>query len=178
MRKLLAVLAACFLLLGGAGCQFLWPNAPTSSEETDKHGRICRRIYRQMVLSAAEYPDAGMLRRHLRGGGGGNRRRRDGDGGGQQVEHPAPGVPRGEGNAPPPAVQPQRGADLYVAFTWDNPQFFFISNTYGLTGRNADSYDSISLVFTMNAQERAAAQRQLDRALNDILADIRPGTYE
>ena len=67
---------------------------------------------------------------------------------------------------------------LYVAFTWDNPQFFFISNTYGLTGRNADSYDSISLVFTMNAQERAAAQRQLDRALNDILADIRPGTYE
>ena len=65
---------------------------------------------------------------------------------------------------------------LYTS--WDNPQFFFISNTYGLTGRNADSYDSISLVFTMNAQERAAAQRQLDRALNDILADIRPGTYE
>lgn len=31
MRKLLAVLAACFLLLGGAGCQFLWPNAPTST---------------------------------------------------------------------------------------------------------------------------------------------------
>lgn len=178
LRKLLAVLAACFLLLGGAGCQFLWPNAPTSSEETDKHGayageytgkwcyqRLNTRMqacYAAIYEAVAEGIDADEM---------------------VTVADSKSSTPPQEYHGvkvtlPRQLFSRSEAQPLYVAFTWDNPQFFFISNTYGLTGRNADSYDSISLVFTMNAQERAAAQRQLDRALNDILADIRPGTYE
>ena len=178
MRKLLAVLAACFLLLGGAGCQFLWPNAPTSSEETDKHGayageytgKLCyqrlntrmQACYAAIYEAVAEGIDADEM---------------------VTVADSKSSTPPQEYHGvkvtlPRQLFSRSEAQTLYVAFTWDNPQFFFISNTYGLTGRNADSYDSISLVFTMNAQERAAAQRQLDRALNDILADIRPGTYE
>lgn len=174
----MAVLAACFLLLGGAGCQFLWPNAPTSSEETDKHGayageytgkwcyqRLNTRMqacYAAIYEAVAEGIDADEM---------------------VTVADSKSSTPPQEYHGvkvtlPRQLFSRSEAQTLYVAFTWDNPQFFFISNTYGLTGRNADSYDSISLVFTMNAQERAAAQRQLDRAVNDILADIRPGTYE
>lgn len=70
---------------------------------------------------------------------------------------------------------------LYIAFTWDNPQFFYVGNVYGLSGRNTEGkeyYDALSLVYTMNAQERAGAQRQLDAVVDEILAEIRPGAYE
>lgn len=66
MRKLLAVLAACFLLLGGAGCQFLWPNAPTSSRgNPDKHGAYAGEYTGKWCYQRLNYPDAGMLRRQF-----------------------------------------------------------------------------------------------------------------
>ena len=139
MRKLLAVLAACFLLLGGAGCQFLWPNAPTSSEETDKHGayageytgkwcyqRLNTRMqacYAAIYEAVAEGIDADEM---------------------VTVADSKSSTPPQEYHGvkvtlPRQLFSRSEAQTLYVAFTWDNPQFFFISNTYGLTGRNADS---------------------------------------
>lgn len=70
---------------------------------------------------------------------------------------------------------------LYIAFTWDNPQFFYVGNIYGLAGHRENDkeyYTTLNLMYTMNAQERAAARGWLDAAVEEILADVRPGSYQ
>ncbi len=64
---------------------------------------------------------------------------------------------------------------LYNAFLTDNPQFFFIGSTYSYEGYrsgNIDYYDTFCLVFTMSAQERVTASRQLDAAVRSILRKV------
>ncbi|MCL2487729.1 MAG: hypothetical protein FWE80_03510, partial [Oscillospiraceae bacterium] len=64
---------------------------------------------------------------------------------------------------------------LFLAFTTDNPQFFYIGNTYSYEGyRESDGleyYNIFCLVFTMNFPEREAAAGRLDA----ILAEAREG---
>lgn len=64
---------------------------------------------------------------------------------------------------------------LYTAITWDNPQFFYIGNTYSYEGYragNVDNYDVFCLVFTMNAQERDRAARQLEDAVDLVMEGV------
>ena len=67
---------------------------------------------------------------------------------------------------------------LYTALTWDNPQFFYIGNTYSYEGYRAgdvDYYNVFCLVFTMNAQERDQASRQLEDSLYALLEGVGDG---
>lgn len=57
---------------------------------------------------------------------------------------------------------------LYTAFIWDNPQFFFIGNTYSYEGYragNTDYYNVFCLVYTMSAGERKTASARLENAV-------------
>lgn len=59
---------------------------------------------------------------------------------------------------------------LYQAFTWDNPQFFFLSNNYYYEGYHNDKTGnivcrSLCLPYTMPASER----RRLDDELNQVI---------
>lgn len=61
---------------------------------------------------------------------------------------------------------------LYTAFFYDNPQFFYVNNTYGLEGYEADSqsyYNKLVFTYTMDADTRKAAKAQLDKAVETIL---------
>ncbi len=61
---------------------------------------------------------------------------------------------------------------LYTAFFYDNPQFFYINNTYGLEGYEADGkshYNKLVFTYTMDADTRKAAKTKLDQAVETIL---------
>ena len=61
---------------------------------------------------------------------------------------------------------------LYTAFFYDNPQFFYINNTYGLEGYEADGrshYNKLVFTYTMNADARKTAKAKLDKAVETIL---------
>lgn len=69
---------------------------------------------------------------------------------------------------------------LYTAFTWDNPQFFYIGNTYSFEGYQMGEnnyYNTISLVLTMNQAERTAAAGRLEQTVTEIL-DQRPAAAD
>lgn len=73
----------------------------------------------------------------------------------------------------PEALRSREEAQLiYTAFTWDNPQFFYIGNTYSYKGYRSggvDYYDRFTLVFTMNAREREQAQTKLERVVEQLV---------
>ena len=61
---------------------------------------------------------------------------------------------------------------LYTAFLFDNPQFFYIGNTYSYEGYRAggtDFYNIFCLVYSMSAQERAVAAARLEDTVSRIL---------
>ncbi|MDD2361540.1 MAG: hypothetical protein PHH84_01075 [Oscillospiraceae bacterium] len=64
---------------------------------------------------------------------------------------------------------------LYTAFVSDNPQFFYIGNTYSFegyrTGRT-DHYNVFCIVFTMTAQERSTASVRLEDAISQIRTSL------
>ena len=64
---------------------------------------------------------------------------------------------------------------LYTAFFYDNPQFFYINNTYGLEGYEADGrshYNKLVFTYTMNADARKDAKAELDKAVETILQGV------
>lgn len=76
---------------------------------------------------------------------------------------------------PEPLLDKSEAQRLYTAFTWDNPQFFFVGNTYSYEGYRSggtDYYNVFCLVFTMDAQERATAHQKLQTALADICRSL------
>ena len=67
---------------------------------------------------------------------------------------------------------------LHTAFYYDNPQFFYVHSTYGLEGYEKDGtayYNKMVFTYTMDAATRKQARDQLDSAVNKILRD-RPNT--
>jgi hypothetical protein len=69
---------------------------------------------------------------------------------------------------------------LYEAFTWDNPQFYFLSNDYYYEGyRNEKTGElvcrSLCLAFTMSAAERRVAGARLEQALDEFTRDLPRG---
>ena len=61
---------------------------------------------------------------------------------------------------------------LFESFYLDNPAFFFIDRTYSLAGQQVGDknvYDTLLLQYTMNAEQRVAATKELDNAIQRIL---------
>lgn len=74
----------------------------------------------------------------------------------------------------------QEAKQLYLAFTWDNPQFFFLSNDYYYEGYNNEKTGtvvcrSLCLPFTMGAEERRQVNDQLETAVEGYLATLPAG---
>ena len=72
---------------------------------------------------------------------------------------------------------------LYTAFTRDNPHLFYIGSTYSYKGYHAgsaDYYTTFTLVYTMNASERAAAASLLEEKVNALLTQAQqlPSQFE
>lgn len=66
---------------------------------------------------------------------------------------------------------------LYTSFCTDNPQFFFLGNTYSYEGyrtegSNTEHYTTICLVFSMTMAERRAAEYHLERQISTILQGV------
>lgn len=67
---------------------------------------------------------------------------------------------------------------LFNAFTADNPQFFYVGNTYSYEGYQLDGtdyYDTFCLTLTMTAEERQDAAAALEAEVDALLAQIPEG---
>ena len=69
---------------------------------------------------------------------------------------------------------------LYQAFTWDNPQFFFLSNDYYYEGYRNDKTGalvcrSICLPFNSTPEERRKTAKKLEQAGEEMLKDLPSG---
>ena len=177
MKKLLAVLC-CIGLLSLSGCSFIWPSA--SSDKESSNSAPFQAKYLSDYAGKWSY-------RHL------DERFRqcyaalyaavtDGFGWDETVSiaDSSAGTEReytGIKVTLPQSLHNREEAQLlYTAFTWDNPQFFYVGNTYSYEGYRVDEtdyYNVFCLVFNMNAQERAVASRQLDAAIH-VLMDALP----
>lgn len=68
----------------------------------------------------------------------------------------------------------EEAQELYTAFTTDNPQLFYIGNLYSYEGYRSgsvDYYNVFDLVYSMDAQQRAEASKQLNSAIAPVLQD-------
>ncbi len=78
-----------------------------------------------------------------------------------------------------PLLSQEETTLLYNAFTRDNPQFFYIGNTYrceGYTRGKQTYYDTVFLTFTLSAKQRTAANTALEQALTEWLRDLPAAT--
>ena len=67
---------------------------------------------------------------------------------------------------------------LFNAFTVDNPQFFFVGNTYSYEGYRLDGvdyYDVFCLTLTMDAATRKTAYTSLEKAVTTLMATLPEG---
>lgn len=74
---------------------------------------------------------------------------------------------------PTPLTDSDEARLLFTAFTADNPEFFYIGNTYSYEGYRqggVDRYDVFCLTLTMDARSRDLAAAELERAVAGILA--------
>lgn len=183
MKRLLLALSAALLLMSSAGCAYIWPSPPSSDggrhasdggdpdreafsgkwcyQRLDEDMRDCYAAVYAAVLEGFARDErvtisdskAGTEREYL----------------GLKVTLPVPLRSR------------EQAQTLYTAFTWDNPQFFYVGNTYSYEGYrsgNADYYTTFCLVFTMNAQVRREASAALEAVIGEFLAGIPENTDE
>lgn len=74
---------------------------------------------------------------------------------------------------PTPLTDSEEARRLFTAFTADNPQFFYIGNTYSYEGYRQDGtdrYDVFCLTLTMDARSRGLAAAELEREVAAIVA--------
>lgn len=79
-----------------------------------------------------------------------------------------------------PMTDQKQAELLYTAFFRDNPQFFYVGGAYELEGYMKDDtpcYDTLVLMYTMDAAARQAAQRELESAVQNIFSRI-PNTKD
>lgn len=175
-----AVSAAVILLLGG--CSFQWalpgwqqPDPPASPTDTDYSAEYAgRRCYRSLSprmqqMYAAVY--SAMRECHtdtwisIRSADGST------DYIGLKVQLPVAMTSSSEARL------------LFNALTNDNPQFFYIGNTYSYEGYRLDDidyYDIFCLTLTMPYAERQAAADVLEQTIAELLAAVpeNAGAYE
>ena len=76
---------------------------------------------------------------------------------------------------PTPLTETADADTLFYAFTNDNPQFFFLGNTYSYEGYrtdDADYYDTFCLTCGMDAAARRTAASELTTAVDAMVAGI------
>ncbi len=183
MKKCAAILLMLMLCLCSSGCSLFWPDASdpvASGEPVDSaayewrwsYQRLSPRLQEDYVALFQAVTD------HF-----------DVDSTVKISKNEAEDSRSGEGeermgvrvSLPQVLVSLDEAQELYIAFTRDNPQFFYLGSTYNLEGysvRDQNYYNALSLVFTMNAAERRTAQTRLEAAVADCLRKVRPGEYD
>ena len=76
---------------------------------------------------------------------------------------------------PSPLTNAEDAQTLFYAFTTDNPQFFFLGNTYSYEGYRVDGtdyYDTFCLTFLMDTAAREEAAHRLEDAVTDVLTTV------
>ncbi len=74
---------------------------------------------------------------------------------------------------PAPLTNAEDARVLFHAFTTDNPQFFFVGNTYSYEGYRVDDtdyYDTFCVTFLMDAAARKIAAQKLENTVSALLA--------
>ena len=69
----------------------------------------------------------------------------------------------------------EKAKELFNAVFLDNPQFFYVSNTFligGYTKGDQPHYNKIEFVYTMTADTRKQAQTKLENAVSAILKEV------
>ncbi len=82
---------------------------------------------------------------------------------------------------PAPITDTADARTVFNAFTTDNPQFFFLGNTYSYEGYHLDGtdyYDTFYLTFAMNAETRREAAAKLEAAVTAFLGTVPDGADE
>lgn len=181
MRKLLAVLC-CLGMLALTSCSFIWP--ATSDEESSQaspnrveyreeyEGKWCYQHLNNRLRECYEIIYTAVKDSYDRD----EKIIIEDSAGGTSQEYL--GI---EVKLATPLMTRDDAQQLYTAFTWDNPQFFFIGNTYSYKGYRSeglDYYNIFCLVFTMNAQQRKVAEKQLDAAVDSLLDGMPEETDE
>ena len=174
-----AVLAAslCIIWAVLSGCSLIWPNQPSSSPEGRDYSAEYEDKWSYRHLEDRQKENYSALYAAMRE----NFDRdeivtiRDSSAG---SERDYTGL---KIDLPQPLANAEEAKTLYTAITWDNPQFFYVGNTYSYQGQVRDgvnSYDVFYLVFTMNAKERSRARRQLETVIDRIMAGVPEGGGE
>ncbi len=76
---------------------------------------------------------------------------------------------------PQPLSDEQQAKQLYEAFLQDNPQFFHLGGKYSFDGRQTGErkeFNTLTLTYTMNAEQRVEASKELESIVNKVLADM------
>lgn len=183
MKKLLIVFTACCILLC-SGCHVFFPaagvsdpvdNAPSPYLEEFENGWCYQRLSEKLRECYAAIYDTIMENRFADTVITVSQEDTDHS---MQGDHQVfPGV---RVNLPHYIENERDAKQLYLAITWDNPQFFFLSNDYYYEGYHNTKTDtivcrSLCLPFTMSAAERREASARLDEAVADYLRDLPAG---
>ncbi len=87
-------------------------------------------------------------------------------------EKPVPGIAV---TLPQPLSDEQQAKQLYEAFLQDNPQFFHLGGKYSFDGRQTGErkeFNTLTLTYTMNAEQRVKAANEMETIVNKMLADM------
>ena len=79
---------------------------------------------------------------------------------------------------PQPLSGEQQAKQLYEVFLQDNPQFFHLGGRYSFDGRQVGErkeFTTLTLTYTMNAQQRENAAKELETVVQAILNDMPDG---
>lgn len=82
---------------------------------------------------------------------------------------------------PSPLSKEEQATQLYEAFFQDNPQFFYLGSKYSFDGRQSGKnkwFTTLTLTYTMSAEQRIEAAEQLEAAVTALLADLPEDEFE
>lgn len=174
LRKLIACLAACGILLLGGGCSVISSLIPTNKQadaaDPDTYKAEFKNNWLYGELDSKLQDCYGSLYTALTDG----------------FEEDAEVTISDKKSIGIAVILPHDLTDeseyqkLYTAFSYDNPQFFYVHNTYGLEGYEIDGipyYNKMVFTYTMDADTRKKAKDRLDRAVQEILSG-RPNTTD
>lgn len=177
-RRLIAACLAVLLLLVGSGCSLTLPvpqeppvNVQKAPDPTaylaEFRDRWCYRALPTRLQSL--YGSLYTAVRDVTSDTAFTIRGEDGE------DHPYTGI---KVTLPEPITDTADARVVFNAFTTDNPQFFFLGNTYSYEGyhlNGTDYYDTFCLTFLMDAAERQSAAQRLDAAIATILQGVPAG---
>ncbi len=82
---------------------------------------------------------------------------------------------------PSPLSEEEQATQLYQAFFQDNPQFFHLGAKYSFDGRQWGEkklFTTLTLTYTMSAEQRVLAAKQLETAVTTLVSDLPDNEFE